>query len=109
MQESSCNPHTVGGGGEQGLMQLTHEKCDAAPGGNCQDADYNISTGARFFADTLNNANGNVLVALGRYNGWFEGLTYDAATRAATGPCCRCQNNLDYLVRFWVAEGRRGC
>lgn len=37
MQESSCNPHTVGGGGEQGLMQITRDKCGGAPGGNCQD------------------------------------------------------------------------
>lgn len=37
MQESSCNPNTVGGAGEQGLMQLTKDKCGAAPGGNCKD------------------------------------------------------------------------
>lgn len=37
MQESSCNPNTVGGGGEQGLMQITKEKCGGAPGGNCRD------------------------------------------------------------------------
>lgn len=37
LQESSCNPATVGGNGEQGLMQLTSDKCGDAPGGNCQD------------------------------------------------------------------------
>lgn len=37
LQESSCNPATVGGNGEQGLMQLTSDKCGNAPGGNCQD------------------------------------------------------------------------
>ena len=37
MQESSCNPETVGGGGEQGLMQITKDKCGGAPGGNCKD------------------------------------------------------------------------
>lgn len=37
MQESSCNPNTIGGGGEQGLMQITREKCGGAPGGNCLD------------------------------------------------------------------------
>jgi hypothetical protein len=37
MQESTCNPATVGGGGEQGLMQLTQDKCGAAPGGDCRD------------------------------------------------------------------------
>jgi hypothetical protein len=37
MQESSCQPWTVGGAGEQGLMQITKDKCGGAPGGNCQD------------------------------------------------------------------------
>lgn len=37
MQESSCNPETVGGAGEQGLMQITKDKCNGAPGGNCRD------------------------------------------------------------------------
>lgn len=37
LQESSCNPETVGGAGEQGLMQLTKDKCDGAPGNNCKD------------------------------------------------------------------------
>jgi membrane-bound lytic murein transglycosylase MltF len=37
MQESSCNPSAVGGAGEQGLMQITREKCKGAPNGNCKD------------------------------------------------------------------------
>jgi hypothetical protein len=37
MQESSCNPNTVGGAGEQGLMQITPDKCKGAPNGNCKD------------------------------------------------------------------------
>ena len=37
MQESSCNPETVGGAGEQGLMQITRDKCTGAPNGNCRD------------------------------------------------------------------------
>jgi hypothetical protein len=37
MQESSCNPSAVGGAGEQGLMQITQEKCKGAPNGNCKD------------------------------------------------------------------------
>jgi hypothetical protein len=37
MQESSCTPQAVGGGGEQGLMQLTSDKCGGAPNGNCKD------------------------------------------------------------------------
>ena len=37
LQESNCNPDTIGGAGEQGLMQLTKDKCGAAPDGNCRD------------------------------------------------------------------------
>lgn len=37
MQESTCNPGAVGEGGEQGLMQISKDKCVNAPGGNCQD------------------------------------------------------------------------
>ena len=37
MQESSCNPNEVGGAGEQGLMQITKDKCKGAPGGNCKE------------------------------------------------------------------------
>ena len=37
MQESTCNPNTVGGAGEQGLMQITPDKCHGAPKGNCKD------------------------------------------------------------------------
>lgn len=37
MQESSCKADTVGGAGEQGLMQITKDKCGGAPGGNCMD------------------------------------------------------------------------
>lgn len=40
MQESSCVPTTVGGAGEQGLMQITVDKCGGAPSGNCQDPVY---------------------------------------------------------------------
>ena len=36
MQESSCNPATIGGAGELGLMQITKDKCGGAPGGNCR-------------------------------------------------------------------------
>lgn len=93
MQESSCNAETTGGGGEQGLMQITQEKCGGAPGGNCKDPvrrsassieftpdsplpqDFNIRTAAKFFADTLNRNNGDLLKSLGAYNGWFPSMT----------------------------------
>ncbi|KAJ7163599.1 lysozyme-like protein [Mycena crocata] len=105
MQESSCNPATIGGGGEQGLMQLTKDKCGGAPGGNCLDPDFNIKTGAKFFAQTLDDNGGDLLLSIGMYNGWFKGLTVGKAKAAQHTACCRCQNNLDYLHQFmngWV-------
>ncbi|KAH9945736.1 lysozyme-like protein [Amylocystis lapponica] len=98
MQESSCNPATVGGAGEQGLMQLTWDKCGDAPGGNCRDPDFNVRTGVEYFSTTLKNNGGSLLLTIGNYNGWPAGMTYvRTATAAAQTPCCRCQNNLDYL------------
>ncbi|EIN11855.1 lysozyme-like protein [Punctularia strigosozonata HHB-11173 SS5] len=97
MQESTCNPNTVGGAGEQGLMQLTKDKCGAAPGGNCKDVNYNIKTGAKFFADSLKANGGDLLHTIGGYNGWPKKMTFSEATAAAHTDCCRCQNNLDYL------------
>jgi hypothetical protein len=101
MQESSCNPDTIGGGGEQGLMQITREKCGGAPGGNCRDPDFNIRTAASFFAQTVKDNGGNVLLSVGAYNGWRRGLTKSAAFAAAHSSCCRCQNNGDYLHQFF--------
>ncbi|KAJ3925798.1 MAG: glycoside hydrolase family 23 protein [Lentinula lateritia] len=100
MQESSCDPTTVGGAGEQGLMQLTSDKCTSAPNGDCQDIDYNIKTGTQYFKSLLDDNNGDVLLSIGSYNGWFKGMTYADATAAASTGCCRCQNNLDYLHQF---------
>ncbi len=37
MQESSCNHDAVGGGGEQGLMQISKDKCGDAPNGDCKN------------------------------------------------------------------------
>ncbi|KAF8578719.1 glycoside hydrolase family 23 protein [Ramaria rubella] len=100
LQESSCKEDTTGGAGEQGLMQLTKDKCGDAPGGNCKDPAFNIRTGAKFFSDTLASHGGSVLEAIGMYNGWKSGMTYGEATAAGSGPCCRCQNNLDYIHQF---------
>ncbi|KAG2351289.1 hypothetical protein BDR07DRAFT_1386260 [Suillus spraguei] len=100
MQESSCNPNTVGGDGEQGLMQLTSDKCVGAPNGNCQDVDFNIGAGAVFFSQLLDENDGDLLSSIGHYNGWFQGMTYANATAAAYSGNCRGQNNLDYLHQF---------
>lgn len=76
LQESSCNPKTIGGAGEQGLMQITKEKCKGAPHGDCLDPDFNIRTGAKYFSDTLKSNNGDLLKSIGTYNGWKAGMTY---------------------------------
>ncbi|KAH7888540.1 glycoside hydrolase family 23 protein [Phlebopus sp. FC_14] len=107
MQESSCVSSTVGGAGEQGLMQLTPDKCDGAPNGDCKDPDFNIHQGAKFFSETLDSVNGDLLLAIGKYNGWHQGLTYVEATAASLTGNCREQNNLDYLHQFlngWLQD-----
>jgi soluble lytic murein transglycosylase-like protein len=61
MQESSCNPNAVGGGGEQGMMQISQDKCGGAPGGNCLDAAYNVQQGALFLRNRLDANGGNII------------------------------------------------
>jgi len=100
MQESTCNKDTVGGGGEQGLMQITKDKCGGAPNGDCKDPGFNIDAGAKYLSSQIKACGGNVLEALGSYNGWYKGLTYAKATAAAKTSCCRCMNNLDYPHQF---------
>ncbi|KIK44600.1 glycoside hydrolase family 23 protein [Suillus luteus UH-Slu-Lm8-n1] len=100
MEESSCKPSTIGGAGEQGLMQLTSDKCVGAPNGDCKDVDFNIGAGAKFFTQLLKENDGDLLSCIGHYNGWFQGMTYADATAAAHGGNCREQNNLDYLHQF---------
>jgi hypothetical protein len=38
--------------------------------------DYNIKTGAEYFASILEEDNGAILLTIGRYNGWKQGMTY---------------------------------
>ncbi|KAJ6500101.1 glycoside hydrolase family 23 protein [Mycena vitilis] len=100
MQESSCNASTIGEGGEQGIMQLSPEKCGNAPNHDCTDPAYNIETAAIYLAQTLSDSGGNVLLSIGIYNGWKSGLTQSKATAARHSSCCLCQNNLDYLQQY---------
>jgi len=101
MQESACNPNAVGEGGEQGLMQISMDKCGQLSEQACRDPDYNIGTAAHYFMQTLQQIDNNVFAAVGMYNGWDVGLTVAKATAARNSSCCRCQNNLDYLQQFF--------
>lgn len=102
LQESSCNPTTMGQGGETGMMQISADKCANAPNGNCLDVWYNVRTATSYFADVIKACRGNVFEAVGQYNGWNRGMTYpDATTWGINGNCCRCQRNLDYLQQFF--------
>lgn len=104
-QESGCDSQTHGGAGEIGLMQITPDKCGGAPGGNCFDPDFNIHTATAYFAGRIAANNGNLLQAIGEYNGWYQGMTVQAATAAANTSCCHCQQNLDYvhqLLNGWL-------
>jgi hypothetical protein len=110
MQESGCQPNAVGGNGEQGLMQITQEKCGGAPNGDCREPGFNIGRGAQYFADTLNGNGGDLLKSIGNYNGWFVGMTMGAATAARAQGHCLAQQNLDYLMQTlngWY-QGRDG-
>jgi len=98
MQESTCNPGATGGNGEAGLMQITPANCEA--GNNCWDVDYNIRRGAQLFRQMIDHSGGNVLQAIGAYNGWQLGLTIDSATAAKSRGHCAQQNNLDYLYQY---------
>ncbi|KAF7306088.1 SLT domain-containing protein [Mycena chlorophos] len=105
LQESSCNPNSIGGGNTQGLMQISTDKCVGAPGGNCLDPEFNIDAGAKYFASVLSSNGGNLLLSVGNYNGWYQGLTVSKAEAAKYGSCCLCQQNLDYVFQWingWV-------
>ncbi|KAG9103492.1 hypothetical protein FRC07_009978, partial [Ceratobasidium sp. 392] len=66
-QESGCNPSLNGGAGEIGMMQITPDKCGAAPNGNCFDVEYNIQTATAYFAGQLQANKGSLLHAMGAY------------------------------------------
>ncbi|KAL7419076.1 hypothetical protein Q5752_005912 [Cryptotrichosporon argae] len=110
LQESSCNQYATGGNGEAGLMQLAEANCDGAPDGNCYDLDFNVKTGASYFSSLITQYDGNVLEAIGSYNGWYAGLTVADATAAASEGDCSGQNNLDYITQMvngWM-QGQDG-
>ncbi len=80
-------------------MQITLDKC---PGGDesegCRDPYYNINAGASYLRHTLDEVGNNLALAIGKYNGWKQGMTYYDATKAGEAKnTCFAQNNLDYL------------
>lgn len=91
-------------------MQITQDKCGGRDAHACADPEYNVRTAAQYFKRELENQGGQFLVALGAYNGWYPGLSWNAATAAATSDCCSCQNNIDYVQQMlngWIL-GRTG-
>lgn len=111
MQESTCNPNVVGDNeGAFGLMQITKDKCNGMGPKGCSEPWYNVKKAASYFNTELSNRNGEFLEALGAYNGWQPGLTYNVATEKAWTPQCVQQQNLDYLFQMtggWLL-GRTG-
>ncbi|BGP13744.1 hypothetical protein JCM10213v2_001682 [Rhodosporidiobolus nylandii] len=82
-----------------GVPAILSDKCDGAPSGDCADPAFNINRGAEYFVSLLKEQyGGSTLLALGNYNGWYEGLTYNKATEAGKDQStCVYQNNLDYF------------
>lgn len=93
LQESGCRPEVTGGAGEIGMMQITSEKCPT-DGSNCYDAEINIRIGSEYFRKMIDETNGNVIQAMGYYNGWRLGMTIFDANNYAI---CAQHNNLDYI------------
>lgn len=77
-------------------MQLTPDKCK---GVDCYDAGTNIMIGAKYFKSQVDHFNGNVLEAVGAYNGWSNDMSFSSATNLQWG--CHAQNDLDYLNSFF--------
>ncbi|GMK56908.1 hypothetical protein CspeluHIS016_0307480 [Cutaneotrichosporon spelunceum] len=110
LQESTCRPWLVGGIGEQGLMQLLGPNCDGAPGGNCQDVDFNIRRGAEYLRGRIDEHQGSVLAGLGAYNGWRVGITAGEVYQMKNDGRCWAQPNLDYMHQMlngWL-QGKEG-
>ena len=72
MQESGCNRDATGARGEQGIMQVAGNACDP---GDCKEPWYNIHKGAEILVSKMGgDPNGNIISALGQYNGWMPGM-----------------------------------
>ncbi|KDE08011.1 hypothetical protein MVLG_01713 [Microbotryum lychnidis-dioicae p1A1 Lamole] len=111
LQESTCMEDTIGdSGGAFGLMQITESKCGGRNAKDCSAPEYNVLTGAQYLRDEIDRQNGAFLVALGQYNGWYPGLSYNIAVAPAKEGHCEWQQNLDYfeqVLNGWLL-GRTG-
>lgn len=79
--------------------QITPDKCGGMSTEQCRNPETNIGIAARYFKQELDNQGGAFLKALGAYNGWNAGMSYDSATAARWGGCCLCQNNRAFSLR----------
>ncbi|KAB8360678.1 hypothetical protein FH972_024415 [Carpinus fangiana] len=93
MQESSCDAGE--GGPTPGLLQVA---CENYPDGSCDNKSVqdNVNAGAQVLKNGLDNAGGNIIQALGEYNGWFTGLTQGYPC-SSEGQSNGSPQNLDYL------------
>ncbi|UZJ53455.1 hypothetical protein CBS101457_002775 [Exobasidium rhododendri] len=104
MQESHCDAGLTGPNGEIGIMQIIPASCR----GDCWSVKNNIRLGAKEFSKTLRSNGGNVLEAIGQYNGWEKGLAVWKVRKEQYG--CYAQQNLDYLYQMlngWL-QGKDG-
>jgi len=93
LQESSCKADAVADAGTYGLMQLSRDKCVNV---DCLDPKVNIKIGAALLRQLIDGNPNNFFAAIGGWNGWYPGMTYNDVM-AHRSSCCYCQQNLDYL------------
>lgn len=80
-------------------MQITKDKCEGRDGAGCSEPYFNVRTAANYFK-SLEQSIG-FLPALGQYNGYYPGMTYNVATAMGNDPStCHFQQNLDYLSEW---------
>lgn len=101
MQESGCDRNAQGARGEQGIMQVAGNACQGVA--DCKDPWYNIHRGANILvAEKLNGdiENGNIIQALGQYNGWMPGM--QVGWGAQYGPSGQTIAYLDDMLNKWM-------
>lgn len=100
MQESGCNRDAQGARGEQGIMQVAGNACTQS---DCKEPWYNIHRGASILVDDKLGGdveNGNIIQALGQYNGWMPGM--QVGWGAQYGPSGQTIAYLDDMLNKWM-------